>query len=67
MAITLVGQNGKYLHLSGPKETTLKELENYALGITGAIYEAMPGPYACIEDSDDPERLIWTIEKRGLR
>jgi len=66
MATTLVGQQGKYLHLSAPKRTTLKELEHYAQDLTGAIYEAMPGGCNCIPDSDDPDNyLIWTLERRG--
>ena len=66
--ITVIGQNGRYLHLGGPKETTLGELENYALGITGYYYDIMPGGAACIPDSSDPENyMIWTLEKRGLR
>ena len=59
--ITIIGTPGKYISLSAPRETHLKELEAFARRSTGIEYIVDSSPYMVISDFDKPANLIWTL------
>lgn len=54
--ITIIGQNKQHIHLSAPRETHLKELEEFAPG-----YEIDSNPHMVVQDADNIGNLIWTL------
>jgi len=59
--ITIIGTPGKYISLSAPRETHLKELEAFARRSTGIEYIVDPSPLMVIPDASDKGCLIWTL------
>lgn len=59
--IEIIGKSKEHIHLSAPKDTDLKILEDF----TDNEYTICSSPFMCVQDADDDGKFIWTLERKS--